>query len=426
MAIVKRPSQNPSDTIFISRRKLTQTLTILPTLLFLLGGLAYGLGEMFTRPTPPQTGLNLAPEPVNLETHAAYPNTGAALNPNLFSRELPPPPLDALPYDVREPLSNGDTVPVKKRWIWLPANTVIEVRPATDGGLFVDIPIGATWWKEFYLEHDRSTFLIERRIIRRVNPSNLYPEGWAYYSAHYRPENLTDAEALILSSLSTEAGDFAYQPTDWLPTQFTSTLEVRFEDERGLQYPYVFPGDAQCLACHGGATGAYPNDTDNAIQVFGLHPNNLTPESFTALVNRGWLTNGDLLLTDNALEAPYETTLDELTTELVGVIRNNCASCHNASPDAAASISGFIIDPNKAYTTEELMSVLGVTGKMTIDAHPIVTAGNLEESEVWLRLNGLDGRRRMPPREGGLPEPSVKIVGLWQEWILRTGEITSP
>lgn len=420
MAIVKQTKHTESDTIFISRRKLVQTLTILPTLIFLLSGLAYGIGEALTPTTPIQPASPLAEPP----SQASYPLTGATLNPNLFSVQLPPPPLDALPYEVRSPLSNGDSVPVKKRWLWLPEGTSIAVNNTPDGDLVVDIPIGAIWWKEFYLEHDRSTFLIERRIIRRVQQNTLYPDGWAYYSAHYHPETLIEGETLVLASLSADAGRFAFQPTDWLPTQRTSTLEVQFEDERGVTYPYVFPGDLQCVVCHSGASGAYPNQASDPIQVFGLHPNNLTPDSFTALVNRGWLTNGESLLTAPSAETTLRP-VDDLTADLVAVMRNNCASCHNASPDAAGSITAFVIDPNRDYSTEELLAVLGVTGQLYADAYPLVTAGDLEHSEVWLRLNGLEGRRRMPPREGGLPHPDESVIALWRDWILATGAVSS-
>jgi hypothetical protein len=385
-------------TIRIDRKKLFQTFTVLPTLLILMAALVWVIGDRVSNPTPPEQ--KPASTSVTLPTPAAYPQTGAELNPSLFALQLPPPPLDALPYDVREPLSNGSAVPVKKRWLWLPAGQAIRV--TADGR--VTVPVGALWWKEFYVETDRGTFLIERRIIARVAESRANPDGWAFYSAH-----TLDGDVVLPSS---ESESFAYQPTDWLPTQPTSSaVEVRFEDARGVAYAYVFPGQGQCLVCHAGASGAYLSD--DPIQVFGLHPNNLTEASYRALTARGWLS-GAVLLT------PTQTAqnMDTLTHELVGVLRNNCASCHNASPDAAASFTAFILDPNANYNAAELLALLSVPGKMLPDAHPLVTPGNLIESEIWLRLNGLEGRRRMPPREGGLPEPDADIIDLWRTWIL--------
>jgi hypothetical protein len=52
---------------------------------------------------------------------------------------------------------------------------------------------------------------------------------------------------------------------------------------------------------------------------------------------------------------------------------------------------------------------------------PLVTPGDLAQSEIWLRLNGLEERRRMPPLEGGLPEPDPRMLELWRQWILAAG-----
>jgi hypothetical protein len=421
-------TSNPRPlTIHLDRQKLFQIITILPLLIIALSVLTDTVVRNIapipetTRSQGQDKAILIPDSPVK-----TYPISGSELNPNLFSIQLPPPPLDALPYDVREPLSNGTSVPVKKRWIWVPSGQQITISEDSSGELNVNIPEGTLWWKEFYVETDRGTFLIERRIIARVNKTTRNPEGWMYYSSHHLPPGVDSDSVQIISSTSNEAAAYMLQPNEWLPTrQEDLHLEIRFEDARGVQYPYVFPGQIQCMACHGGATGAYPNADTDPIFIFGLHPNNLTPASFTALVGRGWLTNGDKLLNPVSMpntptEAPSShVPLDTLTEQVVSVLRNNCASCHNGSSYSAANFTAFKLDPNYNYSTEELIALLEVNGMMIEGALPLVTPGSLEQSELWLRLNGLDGRRRMPPFEGGLPDIDPEIVSLLENWIVR-------
>lgn len=401
----------------LDRRKLSLTATALPAIIVLMSVLAWAIGDSLSATTRREMvadAANISPAAVPT-TPPAYPQRGSEINTNLFGVQLPPPPLDALPYDVREPLSNGVAVPVKKRWLWVPDGQAIRV-----GATGFDVPVGTMWWKEFYAETDRATFLIERRIIQRVVPSARHPDGWAFYSSYHLPEGEL-VSPLLLASTGADAAPFMFSPTDWLPTQpRLDPLEVRFEDARGLQYAYVFPGQIQCQVCHAGATGAYPNADEDAVQVFGLHPNNLTPESFTALVARGWLVGADQTNVPPVSAQPYaDQSFDELTTTLTGVIRNNCASCHNPSPDAAASFTAFVVDPNADYSADALLALLSAPGMMVLDAHPLVTPGDLMSSEIWLRLNGLEDRRRMPPVEGGLPDPDPAMLALWQAWIER-------
>jgi len=356
-----------------------------------------------------------------------YIKQGHDVDEASLSKMLPPPPLDALPYEVRTPLSNGWSVPVKKRWIWLPEDTQIAVKQLPDGTLNVTVPTGTKWWKEFYLETDKGVSLIERRIVLKT------PTGWQFYTAHYQPDG-TDNKITVHSG-SGEAQRYLFQADEWLPTQSIATsLEVDFQDDRGKVYPYMFPGQTLCSACHVGAAGAYPNksdDPDTAISAFGFHPNNLTPESYKALVERGWIIGGDLLLTQGyplseTHVAPagteQQSDADSKTQQVVAVLRNNCLSCHNASNNAMGRTTGFILDPNKDYTTQELVTALNVKGKMFGDeTNFIVTPGDPDHSEIMLRLMGLDGRRRMPPAEGGLPQPNDHFIDLVRSWILAVG-----
>jgi hypothetical protein len=215
-----------------------------------------------------------------------YPEHGRDLNPDRFALELPPPPLDALPYDIREPLANGTSVPVKKRWLWLPDKTAIAVTTSVTGQPVIDVPVGALWWKEFYVETDRGAFLIERRIISRVAISDRHPQGWAFYTSH-APTSAAAGNPLILPSTGPQADVFLFAASDWLPTQSTThAVEVRFEDARGVTYPYVFPGQAQCTVCHTGAAGAYANPDEDRTRPWSA-PEQPDTRLVAALVERG-------------------------------------------------------------------------------------------------------------------------------------------
>lgn len=390
-------------------------------LTFSLGVVCLSLFGVFVIPRLDNNTVRVSPVVVigkSNTTQKGYIPYGRNVDDAVLSNFLPPAPLDAMPYEVRTPLSNGVSVPIKKRWLWIPEDSRIVVEKAADGSITVKVPEGAKWWKEFYLETDKGAFLIERRIILKT------AMGWNFYTAHYAPTSRDNK--ITVATDSDEAARYTFQVDEWMPTQpLDSALEIQMRDKRGKTYPYIFPGQDNCMGCHNGAAGAYPNTGSAAVFVFGFHPNNLTSESFQALVNRGWIVGGENLLTDgypgsspSASSVTADITLETKTQTLVAALRNNCVSCHNASEKAMARGTGFILDPNKNYSTSELLTILSNRGKMYGDAtNPIVTPGDPEHSEIMLRLLGKDGRRRMPPAEGGLPERYTHMIDIVQDWI---------
>lgn len=273
------------------------------------------------------------------------------------------------------------------------------------------------WWKEFYMQVGDRQFLVERRITRRTQ------NGWTYYTSHHMPAEAWQPrfEGVISLPMDSQGAlSYVFAADEWLPTSvFPPDLEIRLESE-AVTYPYVFPGRVQCVVCHAGAAGAYPNGSRDPIAAFGLHPNNLTPASYRALVERGWLVDTDALLTPNYPDGAANAAQDAFeakTQQLVAVMRNNCLSCHNANSLAQGNITAFVLDPNRAYTGDELIEALSVRGRMVAEPHPLVTPGELDKSEVMLRLLGVEGRRRMPPVEGGLPDQDEHILAVWREWI---------
>jgi len=287
----------------------------------------------------------------------------------------------------------------------------------------LELPVGALLWKEFYLGTSAGQHLVERRILRKVPGGNrdngwLLNGGWKFYTAHHLParaDGVTGFADNLDVNLGTPGSDrFMLRSDAWLPTQIKSAATfVDFRDGHGAHFPYVFPGKTNCEVCHGGAAGAYANAEPRPVLAFGPHPTNLTTNSLAALVRRGWIDAPARLL------APGPRTADRtLTDRLVAVLRNNCLSCHNPSFRAAAQQTAFVLHPDRTYTPAQLRRLLSVRSTvMGSLGLPIVSAGAPAASELVLRLSGARGRRRMPPAEGGLPEPDRDLEGQVRGWI---------
>jgi hypothetical protein len=413
-------------TVRVDKTRLFHSLTVLSVMLITLSVITLSIYDLLQSRERLKESPNQTTESTTIieaEDKPSYPISASEINHNLLSLQIPPPALDALPYDVQEPLFNGTSVPVKKRWLWVPHGQQITLSQRSDGEYSMNIPIGTMLWKEFYIETDRVAGLIERRLLVRVETSQRNPQGWAFYTSHHRPTTFESETVIRIDSSSQDASNYVFQPDEWLPTQsIQEHLEIAFQDVRGVEYGFIFPGQIQCVACHGGAAGAYPNLDDDPIFAFALHPNNLTAESYNKLIEKGWMSDETRLLSNNSdtiqpISSP-QIAFEIATRQLVGFMRNNCASCHNASPHANANMTSFILEPNRNYTPNELIDLFSINGVMMTNAHPLVTLGNLEQSELWLRLNGHEGRRRMPPSEGGLPNVDASIIQLFEEWII--------
>lgn len=360
-------------------------------------------------------------EPPPAAPAPGQPARGADIAAATLDRYLPPAPGDAVPYEVRHPLNNGPTVPVKKRWIWIPARTKIRLAQVGDN-VEVDVPVGALLWKEFYLRAGKQLGLVERRILRKV-PSRdqdngwLLNGGWRLYTAHHLPpraDGITGFKNALTEPLD-RARDYFFPPKRWMPTQNKSAWTFVTFTGAGARYPYVFPGKTQCMVCHEGAEGAYGNPRPRRVLAFGPHPENLTAASFRALVKRGWIDAPAALIARYSRD-PRPT--DDRVATLVATLRNNCLSCHNSAPGAVGRETAFVLDPNGPYTPRSLVAALSresvVMGQL---GHPVVTAGAPGQSELVLRLKGERGRRRMPPAEGGLPDRDQQLIDLATGWV---------
>lgn len=347
---------------------------------------------------------------------SGIPPTGATLREANLDHWLPPPPKDAMPYEVRAPLFNGSDVVEKRRWLWVPKGTEIQVF-STSSGLRVDVPTGTMLWKEFWVRGEGAPQLVERRVMKRVNDSEGF-EGWQFYKAHHLPERPRhDMNVGFI-----EAKAFNMAPNSWHPTQpALRAISVSLGIEAGLPREYVFPGRSQCVNCHGGAAGCYATGS-NAL-VFGLSDLLANQESRTEMLRRQWLKQDSIW--DQESRASEGLTGE--TDRLVGLLRTNCLSCHNSSKNAMARRSGFVLDPQKRYSPVALAQALRQRGVMMgADTQPILNLERLSDSEILMRLEGRSGRRRMPPREGGVATKHEELIHAIKQWAEHTRESSGP
>lgn len=336
------------------------------------------------------------------------PAAGLLLASDEFRRWLPPAPADALPYEIAPPLFNGPDIAEKRRWLWVPPGQVLrEIRGAA--GYQIKVPAGTRLWKEFWLTTGRGQQLVERRLIERV-PDGQGFNGWRFYKAHYLPERPSHQ----LSAEEPLAGEYFLSSDDWLPTQPPMrAVSLTLREQAGTERRYVFPGNTQCGTCHAGAQGFYPEGSGSLS--FGLADLLRTQQMRAALLQRGWLVSEN----PPGEERPVShDALQAKTDRLVGVMRHNCLSCHNASPEAAARNTGFVLDPRREYSAQELWNLLSRRGVMQgTDTHPLVAPGTAHGGELFLRLRGEADRRRMPPSEGGVTSIHEVLLKQLEAWV---------
>jgi len=142
--------------------KITRAAAALLLALALPGPGCAGGGEQETPPLRPHPAGVLA--------------RGQQLDDRWLDEALPPPPRDAVAYEVRDPLRNGRTVAVKKRWLWIPDGKRLEATP-TAAGLALKVPVGTKLWKEFYVGAGGAPTLVERRLLLKVPTATTRTAG---------------------------------------------------------------------------------------------------------------------------------------------------------------------------------------------------------------------------------------------------------
>lgn len=348
------------------------------------------------------------------------PTSGSSLAESRFQEWLPPAPGDALPYEIREPLFNGLDVTLKRRWLWVPPGRAIQETRRPGGPIVVLVPPGTKFWKEFYLDTPQGPRLVERRLSVKAADRDGFL-GWRFYTAHHLRSRFSRQERSDMEPSS----PYFLEADSWLPTQpRPRPLRVEFQGPEANRRPYIYPGTSQCASCHGGATGWYSSGSNSLA--LGLTDLLADHHLRAELKDRGWLRTDRR--EDRPLPSPAPSSEDldlrqKETDAFIALLRHNCLTCHNAGARAVARRTGFVLDPQKHYSTRDLIDALARPGVMRgAQTPPLVVPGSPESSELLLRLEGSATHRRMPPEEGGVPAPHLRLIERARAWISHSGK----
>jgi hypothetical protein len=343
-------------------------------------------------------------------------------------KSIPPPPPNGQFYKMRAPLRNGPDVP-KHRVLYVPEGKAIEIARTSDGKVSYHIPANTIVWKEFYLETGSGLFLVERRVLCVTEDSyaeeNALPAPWRYATSHFWPKGYEgNFYTYVLDEKTSpreKLNQLIHAPTDVLPMQDLSGAKLLIlRNQMGIEGRYNFPGLSLCAGCHGGANAKYPEEkTPQRILGFATHINNIRTDSLRIMEERGMVKGAEFLYEPEKLHID-EGKLMRLTTALNRIFDNNCTSCHTADQGAMGNHTNFKLTGLQDYPPLVLLEKLSTpvsiadrSGKMPL--LDIEAPGR--ESELYYRLKGTEGRRRMPMIQGGVPHIDSELIKLIDEWV---------
>jgi uncharacterized repeat protein (TIGR03806 family) len=284
------------------------------------------------------------------------------------------------PYDVISPLYSDYTH--KRRFIWIPEDTVIDYDDATQWSF----PVGSIVIKTFsypadFRDLEGAEQLLETRLLVHE------PGGWAAHTYVWN-EDQTDAVREVAGDLiSTSWIDLAGQPR---------TNE------------YIVPNTNECQDCHGEVPMQHP---------LGPRTRQLDRDGqLETLADLGWL--------DTEPAAERETLVDPFgdapeSDRIRSYLDSNCGHCHTeggtASESALLLSWGFTDpetdDPSNWGVCKVPTSAGGATCGLTFDVVP----GNPDASIMMCRLGSDDPEVRMPPLVSRVPHDEG--LALIRQWI---------
>lgn len=282
------------------------------------------------------------------------------------------------PYRPRwELYSDGAT---KKRWIYLPPDTQID----TSNMDFWQFPVGTKLWKEF----TRDGVRVETRLVMRTGPGDT-KDDWFYV---------------------------AYV---WNASQDATTAEpFGVPDANGTEHDV--PSRAQCRECH---------ENQQPSRVLGFSALQLDHDDTASGINLETLVAENLLSappTSPSTPGPYfPLPLDAFETALpaLGYLHANCGHCHNPSSEVYTDVGVVMqlrltvdtlgaLSETTTYTTT--IGIEGTTGGVD-GIKTLVTAGALDQSQLYLRFESTNPAVRMPAVGTEVVDEAGKTI--LREWI---------
>lgn len=257
----------------------------------------------------------------------------------------------------------------KKRRLFLPAGAKIQFSPIGP----YKFPVGTVLVKHFQMEISENIFRnIETRIL--VRKTGVDPENWVGYTYQWSGEDakLVDSTAspeVIIDIDSTAAGGARTQK-------------------------FRIPSRQQCLSCHNESVGFV-----RSVMTRQLNRDNQLEQMNTR----------EMFHTDIGDSAQYDkfVAISDITASLELKTKTyldvNCSHCHNPHESAPCNFTG--IDFRFDMFNPEALVESGHLRK-----------GVKDNSEIYVRMNSLEPRRRMPFIGSNMKdEVALDVVGKWIE-----------
>jgi len=289
-----------------------------------------------------------------------------------------------MPYEINAPLWSDGAA--KKRWISLPDTSKIvfdRVNPWT-------FPVGTVFIKHFELPISEDSI---KRLETRFFVIDLDKNG---YGLTYRWDS-TDTDATLVG--------FEEVAHD--------TLEILMDSEQKSQV-WSYPTRSQCVQCH----------NDNAKFVLGVKTSQMNrdvaPNPEMKAVNQIslWLELGFFEDHEIPTDLPSLSYIGDTSYSPEQRVRSyldaNCSHCHQPY--------GVNTNFDARFNTQlRNQKILGheVVSQNSVAGNNIISPGNLETSEMWIRDSSL-GSNKMPPlAKSKLDELYLEVL---MEWIESTQE----
>ncbi len=276
---------------------------------------------------------------------------------------------------------------VKRRWLFLPADTRIDTSNM-DRWVF---PVGTKIWKEFAYEGRR----VETRLLEKVS-GQASIDGWSLRTYAWRAD---DSDALLVGADGKQ---------DAAPTAFSTLHDI--------------PSQAECVKCHGRGGDA----------ILGVDALQLSADRDPLAVEPVPAGGIDMrsLADEGLLSHPPAAQLRIVASSgtarwAMGYLHGNCGHCHN--PEGLARETGMFLrheglvaregdEPAYGTAVNRLTRLYVVPGsKLGKDSYRI-HGGAPDASAVYLRMQRRD-TEQMPPIATEVND--AEALGLLRDWIRR-------
>lgn len=284
-----------------------------------------------------------------------------------------------VPYEVNLPFwSDGAD---KRRWFSLPTTNAMLTFTAADAW---GAPAGTVWVKHFDLETEVGVPASRRRLETRF----LVRNATGVYGVTYRWDSPTNA------TLVPEAG--------------AEEILTRTNAGQVFSQRWLYPGRAQCLACHTPAAGH--TLSFNAGQLNRAAPGAPGGHQLAALAAAGYFTNPPARPAAHVAFAAPENEGVSLEWRVRSYLDVNCAPCHRPGGPGNGLFDA------RAHTPTRLTGLIdgALLNLFGDDTNRVVRPGLPEHSVLWRRLASR-GAGQMPPLASEVADPAG--VALLERWI---------